>query len=47
MSDKQPKEISIDWPPQRTIEYVLRDDKELDYVIPLERGGKEEKEVGE
>jgi hypothetical protein len=31
---KQPKEISIDWPPERTIVYKERE--ELDLIIPLE-----------
>ena len=40
---KQPKEISIDWPPERTIEYSFRKDKELDFVIPLENNKKIER----
>lgn len=34
MSKEQPKEISIDWPPERTVKYVER--KDLDLIIPLE-----------
>ena len=33
---KQPKEISIDWPPERRIVYNERGREELDFVIPLE-----------
>lgn len=40
---KQPKEISFDWPPERTIQYKERD--ELDLVIPLEDNKKLEKRV--
>lgn len=32
----QPKRISIDWPPERTIVYKEREREELDLVIPLE-----------
>ena len=39
---KQPKEISIDWPPERTIVYEERG--ELDLVIPLEPNRKREEE---
>ncbi len=40
MSKEQPKEISIDWPPERTVKYVERED--LDLIIPLEENIKEE-----
>ena len=42
---KQPKEISIDWSPERTIVYKEREREELDLIIPLEKGreGKEER----
>lgn len=36
MSEKQSRKISIDWPPERTIRYELRDENELDLIIPLE-----------
>jgi len=36
---KQPKEISIDWPPERTIVYNERTD--LDLIIPLENNRNE------
>ena len=34
----QKRKSPIDWPPEqkRTIEYIERDDKELDFIIPLE-----------
>lgn len=28
------------WPPEKTCEYLFRDDQELDLVIPLEEKGK-------
>ena len=40
---KQPKEISIDWPPERTIVYGERTD--VDLIIPLENNrGREEQD---
>ena len=41
---KQPKEISIDWPPERTIVYEERGSEELDFVIPLENNRKREEQ---
>lgn len=42
---KQPKEISIDWPPERTIVYKERGREELDFVIPLEGRNKDKEEL--